>query len=91
MRRKKAGRVVRRWRICAAKPFGLTMWFDPAREVPLLRPLNRSEILDAQEGPAVDDSVQSGYGSNGSVSALNENEQGRQLDMWDVIGDDIPF
>jgi len=29
--------AVRQWRIVTAEPSGLLMWFDPLREIPLLR------------------------------------------------------
>ena len=28
---------VRSWRVTEAEPHGLMMWFDPAREIPMLR------------------------------------------------------
>ena len=41
---------VRMWRITEAEPYGCSMWFDPANEVPALEPLaegDRSAYVDS--------------------------------------------
>ena len=52
---------VRGWRIASGEPSGLTMWFDPLHEQPLLRVLTREE-----KAVSLDE--------YGSVSALGEGE-----------------
>ena len=37
--------IVRAWRVARAEPYGLVMWFDPTREIPMIRETTPGEQL----------------------------------------------
>ncbi len=78
--------TVSSWRITQAQPTGMMMWFDPEREVPLLRTASvlEREELGYYEGGALDGTVSR---TEGSAEVGGDAPEDPSVDE----DDDLPF